>query len=207
MTDNQQSFTLLDPYGVPIMKGSMNTLMEHIPDTSARNDALTSMLQIACDAVEAEEKLEDARACAAKILSDGITRLCSRLDQFEKQRALSAKRAEAARKEAAQRQVQRYMDELPDPDTPSDPDEPEELYSIDPKEREASLAPGDDGDLEIKHAVDPERYGSDEYPGDLPSELKKEAPAPSGSYTEPDPDPRGPKDPKQVQQPISSAVW
>jgi hypothetical protein len=216
MTDNQQSFTLLDPYGVPIMKGNMNAIMEHIPDSVARNRALDDMVRIACDAVEAEERAAEARAAAVKHLCDGISRFATRLDQFEKARSLAAKRAEAARKEAAQRQVKRYMDELPDPDAP-------EPYSIDPAERAASIRDGtelpppkdptgaslenDDGDLEVKSAVDPERYGSDEYPGDLPNELKKEAPAPSGSYTEPDPDPREPKDPKQVQQPISASLW
>jgi hypothetical protein len=98
-----------------------------------------------------------------------------------------------------------------------DPDEP---YSIDPKEREAalrdgtelpapedptgaSLKKGDDGDLEIKHAPSED----DEYPGDLPNELKKDVPAPSGTNTDPDPDPLGGPDPKQVPQFPSSSVW
>jgi hypothetical protein len=149
MTDTQ-TFTLLDQNDKPVMKGSLPALMEHIPDSVARNAALDDVVRIACDAVAAEESAEAARACAIKHFCDGITRLATRLDQFEKQRALSAKRAEAARKEAAQRQVQRYMDEQWE-----DPDEP---YSIDPKEREASLAtPGteDDGDLEVKEGCRP----------------------------------------------------
>jgi hypothetical protein len=69
----------------------------------------------------------------------------------------------------------------------------------------------DDGDLEIKHATDPERYGTetdDEGPGDLPRELEKDVPPPSGSYTNPKPDPLGgPEDPRQVQRPISASLW
>jgi hypothetical protein len=207
---NTQTFTLLDPYGVPIMKGSLPALMEHIPDSVARNAALDDVVRIACDAVEAEERVAEARAIAVKHFCDGLSRLATRLDQFEKARSLAAKRSEAARKEAAQRQVQRYMDEEWD-----DPDEP---YSIDPKEREASLArdedpegipppadptgaslkKGDDGDLEIKHAPSEE---DDDSVGDLPPELKEGAPAPSGSYT--DPEPQG----GQVQQFPSSSVW
>ena len=57
-----------------------------------------------------------------------------------------------------------------------------------------------------KKAVDPERYGSDEYPGDLPPELKEGAPAPSGSYIEPEPQGEQGK-PRQVQQFPSSSVW
>jgi hypothetical protein len=177
MTDNQQTFTLLDPSGVPIMKGSMPALMEHIPDSVARNRALDDVVRIACDAVEAEERANEARACAIKHFCDGITRLAARIDQFEKARALSAKRAEAQRKARDAEKVQRYMDEQwHDPD---EPDEPDELYSIDPKEREtsdqdiegiptpadpagAALKTGDDGDLEIKHAPDPE---PDTHPG------------------------------------------
>jgi hypothetical protein len=217
MTDNQ-TFKLYGPSGDVIMTGNLDAILERLPDSLARNDALDTMLDTAVKQVEAEEKLEDARACAVKILTDGISRLTSRLDQFEKARAISAKRAEAERKARDAARVQRMLDELPDPDNPP--------YSTDPAERQASLRDQavegippakdpagaeletDDGDLEIKHKVDPERYGSDEYPGDLPLELKKETPAPSGSYTDPDPDPLGgPPNPKQVTQPASTSLW
>jgi hypothetical protein len=134
VTDPAQTFKLYGPTGDIIMTGSMNAIMERIPDSVARNAALEDMLKVAADAVEAEERADEARACAAQILADGLTRLAHRLDAFEKERAISAKRAEAARKEAAQRRVQRYLDELPDPDTPKYPD----LYSFDRKEREAT---------------------------------------------------------------------
>jgi hypothetical protein len=208
MTDTQ-TFKLYGPSGDVIMTGSMNAIMERLPDTSARNDALSTMLDTAVKQVEAEEKLEDARACAVKILTDGITRLTSRLDQFEKQRALSAKRAEAARKEAAQRQVQRYMDELPDPDNPDPDDQP---YSTDPAERQASLRDQategippakdptgaeletDDGDLEIKHApAEEERYG--------PDDLGLEGTPTSTRQTLDLPEQR------QVAQPINASFW
>jgi hypothetical protein len=178
MADTQQTFKLLGPDGNIIMKGALNSVMEQLPDTPAREAALDQMLKTAVDAVEAEEKQAEAVRSCAQMLSTFADAMNARLDQFEKQRAISAKRAKAARKEAAQRQVRRYLDELPDPDQP-------DLYSIDPAERQAaqrdedpqgaipppadptgaSLKKGDDGDLEIKHAPDPERYGSDEYPG------------------------------------------
>jgi hypothetical protein len=191
MSDTQ-TFKLYGPSGDVIMTGSMNAIMERLPDTHARNDALSTMLDTAVKQVEAEEKLEDARACAAKILSDGVTRLASRLDAFEKQRALSMKRAEAQRKARDAARVQRYLDELPDPDAP----EP--------------TAASDDDPLTSHGPVDPEKYGpaNDEAPGDLPRQLERETPPLSGSYTEPKPDPLGgPEDPKQVQQPISASLW
>jgi hypothetical protein len=184
MTDTQ-TFKLYGPSGDVIMTGSMNAIMERLPDTHARNDALSTMLDTAVKQVEAEECADAARACAAQILADGITRITHRLAQFEKQRALSAKRAEAQRKAEGQRRVQRYLDELPDIDDP-DP----EPYSTDPKEREAELREGDEGT------------------GDLPRELQEKAPPLSGTFTEPAPDPLGgPEDPKQIQQPISASFW
>jgi hypothetical protein len=204
MTDTQtfktadaehQTFRLYGPSGDVIMTGSMNAIMERLPDTTARNDALSTMLDTAVKQVEAEEKLEDARACAAQILVDGITRLTSRLDQFEKQRALSAKRAEAARKEAAQRQVQRYMDELPDPDDP-DPDE-QEPYSTDPAERAASLR--DQATEGLPPPADP--AGAALKDAGLEQEV---------TATRPTPDPADlghVPDPKQIAPPVAASFW
>jgi hypothetical protein len=131
-TDDTQIFKLTSPTGEVIMTGSMSAIMERLPDTTARNDAIDSMLRTAVDAVEAEEKLADARASAAQILSDGITRLSSRMDSFEKARALSMKRAEAEVQHRARQRVAAMLDGLPDPD------DPDETYSLDRKERTAT---------------------------------------------------------------------
>jgi hypothetical protein len=99
-----QLFRLLDPEGKEIMNGPMSMIMERLPDTTARNDAIDSMLRTAVDAVEAEEKLADARASAAQILSDGITRLSTRMDTYGAKRAEEAERKE-------QEQAQRCSEE------------------------------------------------------------------------------------------------
>jgi hypothetical protein len=157
MTDAQQTFKLLGPDGSIIMQGALSTVMENLPDTHARNDALSTMLDTAVKQVEAEEQLEEARARAAQILADGITRLCARLDEFEKRRALSAKRAEAERQRVERRRVERYLDQLPDPDLPDDP----KAFGIIPPAQDPTGAEleSDGDDLTIKSAVDPERYG------------------------------------------------
>jgi hypothetical protein len=196
MIDPAQTFKLYGPTGDIIMTGSMNAIMERLPDTHARNAALEDMLKIAADAVEAEERATEAREAAAQILSDGVTRLATRLDSFEKQRAQSAKRAEAERKAAADRRVQRYLDELPDPDEPDDAD----LYSFDRKERAA-----EDQDLEgvIPPAKDPTGaiLKHDEGPQD-PNEM--------GAVYDPEPHPEPgsrlcPPAP-QVAQPVSISL-
>jgi hypothetical protein len=208
-----------------ILVGSQEEFFSYLPQTAAREEQEQRLAnQEEMQTLTAAQQ-DAVRATAAQILSDGISRLSARIDQFEKARALSAKRAEAQRKARDAARVQRYLDELPDPENP----DPDDLYSIDPKEREAiqrdttqrdgtELPPpkdptgvsleNDNGDLEAKPPVDPEKYGTDEYPGNLPRELKKDVPAPSGSYTDPKPDPLGgPEDPHQVQQPISASLW
>ena len=208
MSDTQ-TFKLYGPSGDVIMTGSMNAIMERLPDTSARNDALSTMLDTAVKQVEAEEKLEDARACAAQILADGITRLTSRLDAFEVRREEQQRLDEEEAEREQQRRVQAMLDALPDPD---DPDLGDPTGIIPPtRDPTGAELESDDGDLEIKHAKDPERYGpgsDDEGPGDLPRELEKDVPPLSGSYTEPKPDPLGgPKDLKEIEQPISASLW
>ena len=136
MIDPAQTFKLYGPTGDIIMTGSMSAIMERIPDSVARNAALEDMLKIAADAVGAEERQAEARACAIRTLSDGVARLATRLDSFEKELAISMEREEAEQHRRDQQEVQSYLDALPDPD------EPDELYALDPKEREASRSQG-----------------------------------------------------------------
>jgi hypothetical protein len=128
MTDTQL-FRLLDPEGKEIMSGPMNILMELLPDTTARDEALDNMYRVASATVEAEERANEARASMAQILSDGITRLSTRLDSYVEQRKADAEEAEREERE----QIQAKLDQLPDPDDPSD-----EPYSLDRRERTAS---------------------------------------------------------------------
>ena len=134
MTDpDTPLFRLLDPEGKEIMSGPLNILMECLPDTNARNEAIESMYQVASATVEAEERANEARAAAAQVLSDGITRLTTRLDTYIEQAEREAA-LEQARKDTA-----RLAEMPPSPgdsgelqatkDAPSDPmarDEPEE---------------------------------------------------------------------------------
>jgi hypothetical protein len=186
-----QTFKLTSPTGEVIMTGSMNAILERLPDTTARNDALDSMLKIACDAVEAEEKLEDARACATKILHDGITRLSARMDAFEKARALSQKRAHAEQQRRDQQRVQAMLDQLPDPDDP-------EPHFFDRKEREASPADQDpEGIIPAPEdptgaSIDPDDVGLEGITATRPTVDPKEL-----GYPPPQ---------KQVPQPVSISL-
>jgi hypothetical protein len=219
MTDpNTQTFRLLDPLGQEIMAGPMSMIMENIPDTNARNSALEQAVHAAKVAVEAEERLQDARTCAAQMISDTVAHLASRLDAYITRREEQRRQDEEQAEREEQRRIEDELASLPDPDAP-DP----------------LAASGDDDQLTVHPPVDPERYGpgpeieddqeqskpvlsygrvplsyikKKDATGDLPEGVESRAPAPLGSQPVYDPAELGkPEDPKQVEQPISSGLW
>jgi hypothetical protein len=105
-----------------IITGSLDEVMEYIPQSLSRQEALDiragigHALGYVQHVQDYERNLRDIAAEQRTILQ-GVRD--SAQDSFEKQRALSAKRAEAARKAESQRRVQQYLDALPDPDDPS----------------------------------------------------------------------------------------
>jgi hypothetical protein len=117
----------------------------------------------------------------------------------DKQRRLDAKRKADQERQAAEdaacaeaAELRDWLDTHPEPGASTD----------ETKEPE----PG--GELHVHPPPDKERYGAGDDQGALPTELQKGAPPPSGTYTEPDPeDLGGPKDPKQVAQPVSASFW
>jgi vacuolar-type H+-ATPase subunit H len=216
-----QMFRLLSPDGQEIMAGPMSALMERLPDTHDRNAALEAAVRAAKEAVEAEERLQDARACAAQIISDTVTRLTHRLDAYLTRQAEQRRRDAEEAERQEQEEIQRALDQLPDPDDPDDPD--------------PLTAAGDDDQLTAHPPVDPERYGPGEREdaeapvkpalsygkvplsyvkkhdtglrdaeGDLPEGLENRSPAPLGTDPIYDPANLGkPEDPKQVPPVIS----
>jgi hypothetical protein len=215
MTD--QTFRWLDADGNEIMRGSLSALAEHLPDTPARDAALEEAVQAAVQAVEAEQRRDQARASTAQMISDAVERLMARVDREEQYRADQERIKAEQAAQAEQEEIQRTLDALPDPDSP-DP----------------LGAASDDGDLEIKHEVEAERYGSQveedaeqvkpvlsygntpmsyikkkDATADLPEDLEMRSPAPLG--TDPVYDPAElahPQDPKrQIPQPIAPSLW
>ncbi len=114
-TDTQQ-FVLTSATGEVIAHGSMSSVMEHLPDTHARDAALSSMLRTATDAVEAEQRRAEAYASAIQMISDTVEHLTNRMDAYiarrEDQRRRDAEQAEREEQE----EIQRTLDALPDPD-------------------------------------------------------------------------------------------
>jgi hypothetical protein len=185
-----QTFTLSAPDGSVIARGNLDALMEQLPDTNARNAALDQMLKTAAEAVEAEQRRDEALASTAQMISDAVTRLTHRMDTYIERREKQQRRDEEEALRAEQEEIQRTLASLTDPDA-ADP----------------LGAANDDGDLEIKHAPSEERYGpqveEDADPkvkpvlsygkvpmsyikkkdatGDLPEGVESRSPAPLGS--------------------------
>jgi cobalamin biosynthesis protein CobT len=156
-TDTQQ-FVLTSATGEVIAHGSMSSVMEHLPDTHARDAALSSMLRTATDAVEAEQRRAEAYASAAQMISDTVEHLTNRMDAYiagrEDQRRRDAEEAEREEQE----EIQRTLDALPDPDddpipfhTPTG-----DLHALPaPEDPEGSDLEGDDQGLTAVTATRP----------------------------------------------------
>jgi hypothetical protein len=139
-----QTFRWLDADGKEIMSGSLSSLAEHLPDTPARDAALSSMLKTAAEAVEAEQRRDEALASTAQMISDAVTRLTHRMDAYVERQEEQQRRDEEEALRQEQEEIQRMLNAGPDPDAPDPLD-----------------AVGDDGDLTLKHSpheIDPERY-------------------------------------------------
>jgi hypothetical protein len=126
MSDNQQSFKLYDPDGMLIAHGATaSKAMAPLPGSVARQEELQQMYSAVAEAVEAkereqeaEQRAEQALATSAQILSDGISRLATRLDAEEDRRALAAKEAEEEQQRKGEEEVRAYLAALPDPEQP-----------------------------------------------------------------------------------------
>jgi hypothetical protein len=126
-----------------IVTGPLSEMMACI-SVAALNEKLVALgEELAARARELDEREAQLNELATSIVDTGsrVADTGSRVaDSFEKARALSVKREAAERERRDRQRVAAMLDALPDPDAP------------------ATL--GDDGDLEIKHKPDPEKYGA-----------------------------------------------
>jgi hypothetical protein len=157
MTDQQ--FKLLDPLGNIIAQGSLPAVMEHLPDSVARNDAIENMHRVAAETVEAEQRTLEAEqreaqalASTVQMITDGVGRLTARLDAYEEW-------LEREEEEAEQEEIEQMMDQLPDPDAPATFHPTGDLHTLSPKLDQ----------------------------GTLPNSLVKDVPPSSGTMLEPNP--------------------
>ncbi len=147
-----------------IMTGPLSMIMENVPDSVARSDAIRRLDMARLEDVAISNAQKATRAIMAGAFADSVAQLGRRLDALERKRAERRRRADAEREAAEQQQIADHLAGLPDPD------------AVDP------FAPT--ADLHVAPASEPAhemqlRAGADQ--GDLPEELREGAPAPIGS--------------------------
>jgi len=101
-----------------IVIGDMRQVMEYIPQSVARNDAMAELERARFTAEQIKSMQDKTRAVQVSMLADSVSHLAGRLD------ALVARRTERARQDAAceaeeeAKRIQAELDALPDPDDP-----------------------------------------------------------------------------------------
>src|SRR6516164_4919294 len=73
-----------------ILIGSLDTILEYLPDTHARNDSIRRLDEGLARAAKTDQLQAMARACNVIAFADAVTRLASRLDALVAQREARA---------------------------------------------------------------------------------------------------------------------
>jgi hypothetical protein len=157
--------------------GNWEQVAEYIPQSIARQEAEQRFAIAKEDAEETAKVQAETRACAARMLVDGLEHISNRLDAFETRKAERAEQQRRDAEEAEAAAVEQMLAELPDPDAPDAETvlkdaahQPTgDLHSVDPVDTEN---------------LDPEGEARNEaITGLMPKELDRGAPPLPGDYT------------------------
>ncbi len=143
--------------------GPMDTVFQCLPDTIARSDSIREYQAAKIDAMKITEMQKATRGIQAAAFADSVNTLTARLDALEQKRSEKLRQIAAQQRADEEKAIQKYLDQLPDPDNP------EQNFNT--------------GDL---HSLPPTNTGSDNE-GDLPENLLRTTPPTPGNYPEPDP--------------------
>lgn len=173
-----------------ILVGSLDMLMEQIPDSIARKNAMARLEDARISADEIARMQDATRGILASTLADAVTTLARRLDNFEARRAEQAIAEAKERNDRERQQIQERLDALPNPDDPDNWDYHPggDLHSVAPSapEDRKQLAASEDDDqpVPLSYGKLPLSYVKSEAEGDLPRELTKEVPVDPGTEPE-----------------------
>jgi hypothetical protein len=199
MPETQFAIIPLDgpPPADAIIHGSLATVMETLPDTQARQDAIEHMFKVAADAVEAEDRRQQAHDATMKMVADAVTHFANRMDRiiarYEDEARRDAAAEEQAKQDAQAKRITAALDALQhhtagelSPVPPVDEYQYKDPASEDPEDgqdrEDTSLArhvPRDQGDLPRDLTASAPPGGHANYPMNAPSELD-EPPNPPG---------------------------
>jgi hypothetical protein len=171
MTDPDARFAIipLEPGPAPseaIVIGSMNQVMEYIPQSRARDEAMAEFERARASADQIKQMQAATTKMQVAAFADAIDQLERRLITKEAEHEAQARRdAEEAERREAER-IAAHLDALPDPDDPDTWGGPS---------RGGELSP-----IRPSHPEDKEQLAASDQ-GDLPEELLEKTPPPSGT--------------------------
>jgi hypothetical protein len=151
--------------------GNWDQVAEYIPQSIARQEAEQRFAIAKEDAEETAKVQAETRACAARMLVDGLEHISNRLNQFETRKAERADQLRRDEEEAEAKAIAEYLDSQPDPDAP----DAETVL------KDAAHEPT--GDLHSIDPVDASKHRAEAVTGAMPRELDKGAPPLPGDFT------------------------
>jgi hypothetical protein len=150
-------YTLTGPNNEVIFKGGLNDAMQIWPGTQAQREAAEAMYKMEKHKQDAEQRLADVEAKCAEAEAQRDEALAIRDEAIANARELVKDAQQVADSIGGTAKAHEEEQE-----TERVAAIAEELAPIIPPEGEQTIATPDDGELEIKHEVDPERYGPGE---------------------------------------------
>ena len=101
-----------------IVVGPISMVMEYIPQSIARQDAVEELEKARFTADQIASMQQKTRAVQASMLVDSASHLLARLDSFLQHRADRLRRDAEREAEEEHKRIQDELDGLPDPDNP-----------------------------------------------------------------------------------------
>jgi hypothetical protein len=174
-TFGPERFAIVEiPPGTPpansLLIGPLDMLMEQIPDTKARSDAIARLDAARLDAEQISKVQNVTRALQVATFCDSINHITRRLDAYQSRRDARLKADQEQREREEQQLIEDQLSKLPDPDAPGPFAPAGDLHDVPPSEPE---------NREELTAIQPE-----DSEGDLPNELLEDIPLTTG--TDPD---------------------
>jgi hypothetical protein len=167
----------------------LSEYFEGLQQSTAHQALLRRLDEGQKEAARVERQQEQNRIRQTLTLCDSVAKLSRRMDAYSAELAIQRQREADEAEREEQERIQRTLDQLPDPDDPTQHVPGGELSPVPPKPQE-----------------------DDEGQGDLPRSLEKGTPPPTGNFTELEPvqDPAEggyPPKSKQVPPPTAVSFW